>query len=159
MCAPTSEDYHKLTSNSQTKTFPIFTLSQTLIIYRGNRVCGCRGRQKKKNELLTFSEQHLLYLVTTALQRAPFTRWKGRWGGRGLSPSALPAEPGLRSVVNLCCPLLVRNCQHRRCFQRRSSSSATLNKSPGNPAQLFRHLVPVATACKRPAMTANPATP
>lgn len=76
MCAPTSEDYHKLTSNGQTKTFTIFTLSQTLIIYRGNRVCGCVGGRQKKNELLTFSEQHLLYLVTTALQRAPFTRWR-----------------------------------------------------------------------------------
>lgn len=60
---------------------------------------GVGGEAKKKNELLTFSVQHLLYLVTTALQRAPFTRWRRGEGGGGLSPSALPAEPGLRSVV------------------------------------------------------------
>lgn len=45
---------------------------------------GVGGGKKKKNELLTFSEQHLLYLVTTALQRAPFTH-RGGWGGGALA--------------------------------------------------------------------------
>lgn len=110
-CAPirTLRDYRKLTFNTQTKTFSIFTLSLTLKIK-------WKPRPKTKNKLLTFRKKTSAWRFKVVSQRythrhacAYFVRRRSRRS----ESSLLPAELVIIVAVDLCCPLLVWTGQRR----------------------------------------------